>query len=235
MYSVHTPQTNEVSQNDHNDESVLTLDLDNQPQSEIDKLREEQLADETLQKCWSLSRSGKGNFFERNGLLFHRDTMLGQPVEQFCLPQCRREQVCKLAHDLCHQGYKRTKEKVRMSFYWDTLSKTVKHYVDTCHDCQLKARALIKDRVPISVIPHDEIPFSHLYMDAIGPLFEKAEFNYALCITDSRTRFPFCFPLRATTAKAVCEECLIQVFSALVLLSLLIRAVVLLHSLLKNS
>ena len=49
-------------------------------------------------------------------------------------------------------------------------------------------------------------------MDCIGPLFEKAEWNFALCITDSRTRFPFCFPLRAVTAKAVCE-CLIQVFS----------------------
>ena len=108
-------------------------------------MREEQIVDKTLQKFWFLARLDKGNFFERNGLLYHRDNVLGQPVEQLCLPLNRREQVCKLAHDLCHQGYKRTKEKVRMSFYWDDLSKTVKHYVDTCPDCQLKARALTKD------------------------------------------------------------------------------------------
>jgi len=49
-------------------------------------------------------------------------------------------------------------------------------------------------------------------MDCIGPLFDHAEYNYCLCICDSATRWPFAFPLRAQTAKAV-SECLIQVFS----------------------
>ena len=70
---------------------------------------------------------------------------------------------------------------------------------------------MVKDRVPISVILRDEIPFSHLYMDVLGPLFDKAEYNYCLCLTDSCTRFPFAFPLRSVTVKAVCE-CLLQVF-----------------------
>jgi len=70
----------------------------------------------------------------------------------------------------------------------------------------------MKDRVPISVIPRDVVSFSHLYMDVIGPLFDKTEYNYCLCIIDSCTRFPFAFPLRAITARAVCK-CLIQVFS----------------------
>ena len=120
--------------------------------------------------------------------------------------------MCKLAHDLCHQGHKRTKEKIRLSFYWDSMNKTIKDYVDSCIDCQRKARAVVRDRIPIAVVPRDEIPFSHLYMDVIGPLMEKGDYNYCLCIIDSCTRFPFAFPLRAVTAKAVCE-CLIQVFS----------------------
>ena len=180
--------------------------------SDHDALREEQLADDSLKGCWSWANLGKGNFYVRNGLLYHQDHILGQRVEQLCLPKCRQMQVCKLAHDLCHQGYKKTKEKIRLSFYWDSLSKTVKEYVDSCVDCQRKARLLMKDRVPISVIPRDVVPFSHLYMDVIGPLFDKAEYNYCLCIIDSCTRFPFAFPLRAVTARAVCE-CLIQVFS----------------------
>ena len=47
----------------------------------------------------------------------------------------------------------------------------------------------MKDRLHISVIPRDEIPFTHLYMGVIGPLFEKAEFNYCLCLINSCTRF----------------------------------------------
>jgi len=47
----------------------------------------------------------------------------------------------------------------------------------------------MKDRLHISMIPRDEIPFTHLYMGVIGPLFEKAEFNYYLCLIDSCTRF----------------------------------------------
>jgi len=62
------------------------------------------------------------------------------------------------------------------------------------------------------VIPRDQIPFSHLYLDIIGKLFDNAEYNYCLCIVDSCTRYPFAFPLRSPIAKAVCD-CLLQVFS----------------------
>ena len=91
-------------------------------------------------------------------------------------------------------------EKVCQNFYWPHMSETTKKYVDSCLSCQQKAGALVKNRVPISVIPRDPVPFSHLYMDIIRPLF------------DSHTRFPFAFPLRSPTAKAVCD-CLLQVFS----------------------
>ena len=70
----------------------------------------------------------------------------------------------------------------------------------------------MKDRIPISVIPRNPVPFAHLYMDMIGPLFDCTEFKYCLCLIDSHTRFPFAFLLRSVTAKAVCD-CLLQVFA----------------------
>ena len=91
------------------------------------------------------------------------------------------------------------------------MSKSITEYVNTCLACEKKARAIIKDMVPISVVPRDQVPFSHLYMDAIGPLLDKAEYNFCLCLIDSHTRYPFAFPLSSVTAKAVCK-CLIQVF-----------------------
>ena len=126
---------------------------------QADKLHNEQICDESLQTCWSLAEQGKGNFLVKDKILYHRDQILGQTVQQLCLPMSRRTQVLKLAHDVCHQGYKKTKEKIRRTFYWCSMANDIKNYVDSCDECQKKAR-LVKDRVPISVVPHDEIPFS---------------------------------------------------------------------------
>ena len=101
---------------------------------------------------------------------------------------------------MCHLGYKRTKEKLRSNFFWPVMSKTTREYVDTCLACQKKTRAVIKDRVAISIVPRDLVPFSDLYMDVVGPLLNKAEYNFCLCLIDSHTRFPFAFPLRSVNA-----------------------------------
>ena len=63
-------------------------------------------------------------------------------VEQLCLPRGRR---C-LANDLCHQGHRKTKEKIHHNFYWSDMAKTVKDYVDSCLACQKKARAVVPVR-----------------------------------------------------------------------------------------
>jgi len=141
----------------------------------------------------------------KDELLYHRDKVLQQNAQQICLPTTRRNELCRLAHDMCHLEYKRTKEKLRLNFFWPGMSKIIREYVDTCLACQKKARAVIKDRVPISVVPRDQVPFSHLHMDLVGPLLNKAEYYFCLCLIDSNTRFPFAFPLRSVNAKAVCE------------------------------
>ena len=69
-----------------------------------------------------------------------------------------------------------------------------------------------RQRVPIPVIPRDEIPFSHIYLDVVWPLNEQADFRFCRCVIDLCTRFPFAFPLRSVTAKAVCD-CLLQIFA----------------------
>ena len=93
------------------------------------------------------------------------------------------------------------------------MSKSITEYINHCHECQLKATAVVKDRIPISVISRDPVAFAHRYVDVIGPLLDRAEYKYCLCLIDSHTRYPLAFPLRSVvTAKAVCE-CLLQVFA----------------------
>ena len=98
------------------------------------------------------------------------------------------------------QTYQR---KIAFEFLLAGMSKTIREYLDTCLACQKKARAVIRDRVPISIVQRDQVPFSHLYMDVVRPLLNKAEYNFCLCLIDSHTRFPFAFPLRSVNAKAV--------------------------------
>ena len=128
------------------------------------------------------AQKNKNNFFVKDELLYHRDKVLQQNVQQICLPTVRRNEVCRLAHG--------TKEKLRLNFFWPGISKTIREYVDTCLACQKKATAVIKDRVP-RIVPRDQVPFSHLYMDVVGPLLNKAEYNFCLCLIDSHTRICF--------------------------------------------
>jgi len=137
---------------------------------EHDILRDEQRADPTLERAWVWAQKNKNNIFVKDELLYHRDKVLQQNVQQICLPTAHRNEVCRLAHDMCHLGYKRTKAKLCLNFFWPGMSKTIQEYVDTCLACQKKARAVIKDRVPISIVPRDQVPLSHLNMYVVGQL-----------------------------------------------------------------
>jgi len=61
--------------------------------------------------------------------------------------------------------------------------------------------------------PSRRCPFDSIVMDCLGPIFsnQKVEYNYALVLCDSNTRYPFAVPLRSHTAKSVCNA-LLQVF-----------------------
>jgi len=69
----------------------------------------EQVADESWKNAWTLAANGKGNFYVQDGLLYHRDKVLGQKVNQLCLPRSKIKDVCQLAHGIYHLGIKRTK------------------------------------------------------------------------------------------------------------------------------
>ena len=93
--------------------------------SACDALIAEQQNDQTLSNLMIMAKRNKGHLYFKNGLLYHKDQVLGQNVEQLCLPHGRRLEVCSLAHDMCHQVHCKTKEKIRHNFYWSDMAKTV--------------------------------------------------------------------------------------------------------------
>jgi len=80
----------------------------------------------------------------------------------------------------------------------------------SCHECQLRARKLTTERVPITPIIKDQIPFQTLNMDCIGPLEPPSAqgHKYCLCIVDICIRWPSVYLLKSLTVKAVCDALL---------------------------
>ena len=84
---------------------------------------------------------------------------------------------------------------------WPTIASDVQKACESCHQCQKKRRVTVYDRMPITPIPRGDVSFDSLVIDCLGPLFsnQKVEYNYALVLCDSNTRYPFAVPLRTLT------------------------------------
>jgi len=144
------------------------------------------------------------------GLLYRKDKVEGQSVCQLCVPVGRRENVLKFGHDSVfggHMGERKASQRIKLSFYWPGLKKSVRQYTASCKDCQLRSRKLTTDRVPITPITRDEVPYQTLNMDCIGPLDPPSSqgHKYCLCIVDNCTRWLSVYMLKSLTAKAVCD------------------------------
>jgi len=181
--------------------------------SDAEVLIKEQTDDDTLASCWKMASDNKGGFVISHGLLYHNDKVEGVSVCQLCVPECRRDRIMKLPHDSVfggHLGERKTRERIRLSFCWPKLRYTVRQYVMSCTNCQLRSRAKTSDRVPITPITRAEVPFQVLNMDYIGPIDPPSSqgHRYCLCIVDSCTRWPAVYMLKSFTAKSVCNALL---------------------------
>jgi len=76
-------------------------------------------------------------------------------VEQLVLPQSRRMQAIRLAHDIYggHLASKKTKARFKLSFTWPTIAMDVQKACETCDHCQKRKRVTVYDRVPITPVP----------------------------------------------------------------------------------
>ena len=70
------------------------------------------------------------------------DKISGQHVEQLVLLESRRKQALKLARETfgAHMGMHSTCSGLRYNFWWPTITRDVKLYVNTCDRCARRAR-----------------------------------------------------------------------------------------------
>ncbi|GFT19538.1 retrovirus-related Pol polyprotein from transposon opus [Trichonephila clavipes] len=182
-----------------------------------DSFRSEQECCAELALVWKHTKEGKGNYYEVDGYLFHRDKILGESIGQLVIPKCRRTEVLRLAHTSVfssHMGPKKTIERIKYSFFWEGLRANVKKFCESCKECQLTRSVRIKDRSPITPGARPELPFQVVNMDLIGPIDPPSSkrHKYILCLVDQHTRWGEAVPLTSLSAKVTCEAWL-NIFS----------------------
>jgi hypothetical protein len=200
-------------------DDVINVDLLDSDEHECFGKRHElilqQVNDDSLKACRSMADNNKNGYYWKDGILFHKDRVLNQIVEQLVVPQSRRRNIVEFAHNSCfHQGHKKTSERIRFSFTWPSLKSDVINFVSSCEPCQLRRKLVVKDRVPIAPVERPGLPGEHLMMDIIGPIEPTSStgHKYILNVICMHTRWPFAYLLKNLTAKSVCES-LSDVFS----------------------
>lgn len=162
-----------INASNSDDQDHLTYDNDRVASTSA--LRDKQLVDKTLRSCWQKAEHNKAGFFIRDGLLYHTEILVSvaQPCIQLCLPVCRRKTAMDSAHCTvgCHQAVRKTRDRIRLSFYWPSLSADVRDFCSRCEICQKQARVTVWDRVPITAVLLAQYAFQLQIVDYAGPLF----------------------------------------------------------------
>ena len=73
------------------------------------------------------------------------------------------------AHNIGHEGYFKTYQRLKKNFYWNNMIKDIRRIVSNCEKCQLNRPQPYPE--PTESHPTKvEGPFVHLELDIIGPL-----------------------------------------------------------------
>jgi hypothetical protein len=112
------------------------------------------------------------------------------------IPSALQKRVLSLAHET-HQGIVRTKQMLRLKFYWPGLDRAVESLVSNCNACVLNQPLL--DDQPLHPTALPPCPWYKLAMDLVGPIRGQ----YIFTMIDYYSSFPEAFVIRDITSQAL--------------------------------
>lgn len=131
------------------------------------------------------------------------------------LPKSLTEYAIQLGHDSsCHGGYFKTLSRIRQKYYWPSMARDIKAYVNKCDDCKIiKAPNQIL-RPPMGDAFITVRPMQRIYCDFLGPYpCSKAKNSHLFIAIDHLTKFLFLKPLRSATSINVIDFFQNQIFN----------------------
>ena len=217
-FSANTAQVNKVARHKIQQLDEVPLGAVERAMELHDQMVDLQNKDDSLKSCRDMARSGNSDFFFRDldKLLYRKTKMYGFQIYQLVLPESKRLEVIKLAHDSNFGGHfatKKTLQRIHTNFYWPSMKQDVSKYTQSCEECQKHRRVTVYDRVPISAVARPSSFCDTLSVDMIGPLEPASSrgHKYILCVVDQTTRWPEVVCLKSITAVNTCNA-LLKVF-----------------------
>jgi transposase InsO family protein len=151
----------------------------------------------------------------KDGLLY-----VGKDVEQtkLIVPKELVQRVIEAHHDKVyagHQGVKRTRDLVKLNYFWPSMNRDIEMYIKQCESCT-KFKAGRQPRAPLGELPETYAPFELVSIDICGPYPETKKGNrYLLTFIDHFSRYPEAIPIPKQDAATVARALVTEIFSRL--------------------
>lgn len=110
-----------------------------------------------------------------------------------------------------HSGYFKTYERIKKKFFWRTMKKDIKRYIQGCDSCQRNKKLQKHPKAPLPITTTSTKAFEKIYLDIIEkyPITERGN-SVALTIQDDLTKFSLAIPLPNHTAETVANALVYQ-------------------------
>ena len=105
----------------------------------------------------------------------------GENLRKVVLDNHQKWKLLKQAHEVGHEGFLKTYNRLKRDYYWPNMTRDVNLIVKTCHKCQLfRPRPFPKDVENITTPV--EAPFVRVGLDLVGPLPKTKRNNLYLVV-----------------------------------------------------
>ncbi|XP_055896455.1 uncharacterized protein LOC106080145 [Biomphalaria glabrata] len=109
-----------------------------------DDFKEEQKRDPTLRILYQKAQANKqlnlpNKPYFQDGLLVKNAMHKDNTIQQIIVPQKYRKEILATGHNIphaSHMGVVKTKTRILKEFYWPSLTKDIKKYINNCSHCQ---------------------------------------------------------------------------------------------------
>lgn len=153
-------------------------------------LRKFQALDADCRRFTEDSQRRDSAFKMDDGILTKEIVNKGRSSKKIIVPGALRDTVMKIFHDgNGHLGATKTKDLIERKYWWPSMSKDVKTYVQSCHTCQTinartkRSQGCLHPRE----IPND--PNTVISLDHLGPINDSEDEGYVLVCIDHATRY----------------------------------------------
>lgn len=125
--------------------------------------------------------------------------------ERIIPPLEEREDIVRRCHDLAHEGYVATADRVRLLYIWPGLLETARKVKFGCEGCCMDSAGQAVSQAD-ACAPVPQRKFDSIVMDCVGPFpMSRNGATYVLTIRDVLSRWVEFIPLEACSAACVLE------------------------------